>query len=475
MYGRTLLVPFLVTLFSLVSHVFSFTHPGLLVTSEDVSRAKKHIDAKQDPWYGSWEKLAASKYSSSTYQANPSKTIDRPSNGELMWRDAAAAFNLALQWKISGDTAFADASVKILLAWAETFQGFDGGDDRYLSAGLQGYQFANTAELLRDYEPFAKADLSTVGAFLTSQFLAVNEFFLDHKAPSEHNHKHFYANWELSNLASMMAIAVVTENTTAWDYAINYFKNGSGNGAINNAIVYIVDEPGTGRPLGQGQESGRDQGHSALNQQVLAVIGQQAWNQGEDLFSYNDSRILKGAEYFARYNLGNDVPFVEYTNGIVTHTEVSSASRGATRPTWELLYHHYVGVKKLDAPWTKAYLNKTLEEYGGFEPGSGAMGEGSGRFDGLGWGSLLYRVDDSDVVESSSASETPARTTTSSSSATPTGSSTLIDKVTSATPVSSTLSSTVDTIPIATPTSTTSRHTPTARPCSRKRKRSHRI
>lgn len=169
------------------------------------------------------------------------------------------------------------------------------------------------------------------------------------------------------------------------------------------------------------------------------------------------------------------MPFVEYTNGIVTHTEVSSASRGATRPTWELLYHHYVGVKKLDAPWTKAYLNKTLEEYGGFELGSGAMGEGSGRFDGLGWGSLLYRVDDSDVVESPSASETPARTTTSSSSATPTGSSTLLDNVTSATPVSSTLSSTVDTTPIETPTSTTSRHTPTARPCSRKRKRYHRL
>jgi hypothetical protein len=27
----------------------------------------------------------------------------------------------------------------------------DGGDDKYLTAGLQGYELANAAELLRDY------------------------------------------------------------------------------------------------------------------------------------------------------------------------------------------------------------------------------------------------------------------------------------------------------------------------------------
>lgn len=39
------------------------------------------------------------------------------------------------------------------------------------------------------------------------------------------------------------------------------------------------------------------------------------------------------AEYFARYNLGYDVPFKPYTNGIVSYTEISSASRGVIRPT----------------------------------------------------------------------------------------------------------------------------------------------
>lgn len=104
------------------------------------------------------------------------------------------------------------------------------------------------------------------------------------------------------------------------------------------------------------------------------------------------------AEYFARFNLGHDVPFVNYTNSIVFYDQISNASRGATRPTWELLYSHYVQIKGLDAPWTTEYLNYTLSGYGGFEPGAGSLGEGSGHYDGLGWGSLLYHMDAEDVV-----------------------------------------------------------------------------
>lgn len=104
------------------------------------------------------------------------------------------------------------------------------------------------------------------------------------------------------------------------------------------------------------------------------------------------------AEYFARYNLGHDVPFENYTNGIVYWSQVSNSSRGATRPAWELLYSHYVQVKGRDAPWTTEYLNYTITGYGGFEPGAGTWGEGSGHYDGLGWGSLLYHMDDDDVA-----------------------------------------------------------------------------
>ncbi|OQE81588.1 hypothetical protein PENNAL_c0040G08595 [Penicillium nalgiovense] len=395
---------FLSFVISLLPLVASFLHPGLLVSDSDISRTQKKTKANQDPWTTSWNTLTSLPFSDPSYTPSPVSVVyrgtweDHTANAQLLWHDVAAAFNLGLRWKISRNTSCADAASNILHAWATTLISIDGGDDKYLTAGLQGYELANAAELLRDYQPFVDNVLPAVVEMANNIFIPMHYRWLNHEEPSGHNVLHFFANWELCNVASAMAMAVITDNQTVWDFAVNYFKTGDGAGAINNAITNIIEEPGTGALLGQGQESGRDQGHSALDMQLFGVIGQQAWNQGEDLFAYNDSRILRGMEYFARYNLGNDVPFIPYTNGIVSYTEVSSASRGAIRPTWELLYNHYVMMKRMDAPWTTLYLNNTLDYYDGAEGGAGSWGEGSGHYDGLGWGSLLYRMDESDVI-----------------------------------------------------------------------------
>lgn len=109
-----------------------------------------------------------------------------------------------------------------------------------------------------------------------------------------------------------------------------------------------------------------------------------------------------------------------YTNGIVSYSEISSASRGAYRPTWELLYAHYAQIKGVDAPWTEQYKNYTVRSMGGFEGGTGSWGEGSGHYDGLGWGSLLHHLDADDVSDlsstSTSTSTTPLPTSTASAS-----------------------------------------------------------
>ena len=420
----------------LFSGIRAFVHPGLLVTETDIARIKTKLSAQLDPWQASWDKLTSIKYSQSNYVHNAVAVVSRDgaaANGDKLWHDTAAAFNLALRWKIEGNATYAEAASSILGSWGKTLTSFAGNDDQYLMAGLQGYQLINAAELLRDYTPFESS--GNAQAFIdmfTSTFLHANMFFLNHQAPSEHNHQHFHANWELCNLASAMAFGVYTENATIYDFAIQYFKNGTGNGAINNAITNLVEEPGTGTLMGQPQEAGRDQGHTGLDFQLLGVVAQQAWNQGEDLYGYNNSRILQGcvlshssssqkpsrlttmisAEYFARYNLGNEVPFEPWTNSIVSFTDVSAKSRGAYRPTWELLYAHYAQIKGVDAPWTALYRNYTVTSFKGFEGGAGSYGEGSGHYDGLGWGSLLHRLDEDDVA---SASRPPASNNSSSS------------------------------------------------------------
>ncbi|QSZ37509.1 hypothetical protein DSL72_008607 [Monilinia vaccinii-corymbosi] len=384
--------------FLFVNFTFAFIHPGLLVSNTDITRIKSKLALKLDPWQSSWNRLISIQYGQPSYKPNAVPVVYRNSNTALLWHDAAAAFNLGLRWKVEGDAQHAEAAAAILTAWGEKFQNFENVDDQFLTAGLQGYQLANAAELIRDYAPFAKNGLAIFNSMFERIFLTKNMIFLNHQIPSAHNHKHFFANWELGNIASVMAFGVLTENSTLFDFAVDYFKTGSGNGGINNCISNLVQEPGTGKILGQPQESGRDQGHTGMDFQLLGVIAQQAWNQGEDLYAFNNSRILQGAEYYARYNLGNDVPFVPYTNGIVSYTVISGASRGAFRPTWELLYAHYAQIKGLDASWIQKYRNYTVNAMRGYEGGAGSWGEGSGHYDGFGWGSLLHRLDPADIA-----------------------------------------------------------------------------
>ncbi|KAF1840068.1 chondroitin AC/alginate lyase [Cucurbitaria berberidis CBS 394.84] len=410
-----------INLLLLLSSAYAFNHPGLLVSEADITRIQNKLSAHADPWQASWDKLVSLDNSQSTYVNHAVAGVYRntangvKANAELLWHDAAAAFNLALRWKIERNATYAEAASNILGAWGRKLKEFDVGDDEYLTAGLQGYQLVNAAELLRDHAPFESSGNATAfSTMFEKTFLYKNLFFLNHKAPSEHNVRHFFANWELCNMASAMAFGIYTDNATLFDFAVEYFKTGEGNGAVNNGISNLVSEPGTGTIMGQPQEAGRDQGHTGLDFQLFGVVAQQAWNQGKDLYGYNSSRVLLGAEYYARYNLGNDVPFEPYTNGIVSYTTVSPASRGAHRPTWELLYAHYVQIKGLEAPWTELYKNYTTKAMGGFEGGAGSWGEGSGHYDGLGWGSLLHHLDvgDVDAVSSNSSASNSATLST---------------------------------------------------------------
>jgi hypothetical protein len=112
-----------------------------------------------------------------------------------------------------------------------------------------------------------------------------------------------------------------------------------------------------------------------------------AWNQGEDLFGYDDNRFLRGAEYVAQYNLGKQVPYMAYTNSDVTQAAISENARGDVRPIWELIYNHYVVLKGLSAPSFKAFSEMVRPEGGG-----GDYGPNSGGFDQLGYGTLTFSL-----------------------------------------------------------------------------------
>jgi hypothetical protein len=358
----------------------------LLHTQADFDRMAARVRAGTQPWQAGWNRLVANAHSQSTWKPRATATIVRGGTGQnyaVLYNDIHAAYQNALRWKISGDTAHGNAARDILNAWSGTLKAVNGDADRFLAAGIYGYQFANAAELMRDYPGF---DLARFQQMMLTVFYPMNDAFLKH-----HNDAcitNYWANWDLCNMASVLAIGILCGDQAKINQAVNYFKNGGGNGAITHAVPYLY--PGG---LGQWQESGRDQGHTMLGIGLMGAFCEMAWNQGIDLYGYDDSRFLRGCEYVAAYNLGKDVPFTTYKwgNGVKcapqAQTVISTGSRGQIRPVWELVYNHYVKRQGLAAPNVETYAARVRPEGGG-----GDYGPNSGGFDQLGFGTLTSTV-----------------------------------------------------------------------------------
>lgn len=288
----------------LLSSIYAFTHPGLLHTSEDFKRIADKVNANAEPWKTGWTKLTSNAHAASSYTPSPQATVIRGAcsgcaaeNYSKLFNDAAAAYALALRWKISGTTSYADSAVKVLDGWASTLKVISGTSDKYLASGIYGYQLANAAEILRSYSAWPSSSFNALVQMLKSVFYPMNHNFL-----VNHNDAaidHYWANWDLANIATMQAIGILSDNTTMYNEAVNYFKNGAGNGALLKAIWKLYTEDGSGKALGQGQEAGRDQGHATLDFSLLGVVAKQAYNQGDDLFGYLSNRILAGYVFCA--------------------------------------------------------------------------------------------------------------------------------------------------------------------------------
>ncbi len=390
MPSRAISITVLLLINIYLNRAFAFVHPGCLSDSRDLERMAIKVSAAQQPWKESWDILVNNTDSFLDDEPRAQTTVRAggklSENYILLARDCAKAYQCALRYNIDGNEVFADKAVSILNAWSATMSQWAGDTNVSLRAGLYGYQLACTAELMRDYPNWSESDISRFKKWLIELFYQKNHYFL-----TEHHGTcpdHYWANWDLANIASVMAIGVFCDNEKIFSEALDHFYNSSGNGAVSNAVHYIHPDG-----LGQWQESGRDQGHTTMGVPLMGTICEIAWKQGYDLYGYNNSRFLAGCEYIAKYNLGHEVPFVTYINcEYWINTSISPDGRGANRPGWEMVYNHYVNRKGIAAPYTQEYAGKVRPEAGGFSYGSN-----SGGFDQLGFTTLTHTLDQTDI------------------------------------------------------------------------------
>ncbi|HLX60025.1 MAG TPA: alginate lyase family protein [Planctomycetota bacterium] len=341
----------------------AFVHPGILHTRADLELIKQELAAGEEPWKSGFERLKTHPQSSATWKMRgPFESVTRDPRGSVhndeMVQDGNAAYQNALMWCITGEEAHAEKAVEILNAWSGTLKKMD-GHDLQLSAGLNGFKFVSAAELIRyTYQKWSDADIQQFQKMLNKVIYPPLKDFATFAN----------GNWDGACIKTNMAISVFCEDRAMFNRAVEYFQSGSGNGRLTH---YIINE------TGQCQESGRDQQHTQLGLGLLAEACEIGWHQGLDMYGADDNRLLKGFEYTAKYNLGNDVPFIQYkdTTGVNNWKTISAQGRGRFRPVYEMVMNHYVNRRKVDAPFTKQAAEKIRPEGAG--PGPDCVGFGT--------------------------------------------------------------------------------------------------
>lgn len=404
-----------------------FDHPCAYVNAEDLDRVCRRISGKDesDPVYASWLEFSRNEWAQETIRPSALETVVRgdpkgtgtTENYIICARQAAAAFQLALRWKLSGDEKYAESARAILNEWALVNKRITANDsNQYLLAGFQGYTFANAAELLRDYGRWTSTEQGRFKTWLKEVWYTKNHWFLENHGGPNVCDLHYWSNWELANLASVLAIGIYLEDQEMVNEVNTQFLSGKGSGALSNLVPFdpVPDPDGSGGMIAQCMESGRDQGHATLCVSLVAELCRMAQNIGLDFWGADGNRVLAMAEYVAKYNvrpegafLPGNMPFNEYrycmgcscgnqTHGAV-HSTVSANARGKERPGWELIRAHYVREKELpeSACHYSALFAAQLRYRDGVLTGDGGAGDlrygtASGAFDQLGWGTLLF-------------------------------------------------------------------------------------
>jgi hypothetical protein len=360
-----------------------FVHPGALHTRADFERMAAKVRAKEQPWFANWQMLESSPHNL-RFPIRPVVQVIRgvPGNNYTQaQKDAATLYQCALRYQISHDKAQAEKAIELLNRWSSTMKKGVGGNSNFaLGAGIVGYEFACGAEMMRDYPGWKPADFAACKEFM-KLFLGSNRYYL-----RQHNGTggtHYRLNWDTCNMTSMLAIGVFLDDEATFNEALDYFFDGVGNGCVERAVNYVFPNG-----LGQTEEMGRDQPHNTTGWAFMAQFCQIAWNQGVDLFGYENNRLLRGWEYVAKYNLGHeDVPFVPHRTCDQKYTETVVAKGAALPPMWELVYNHYANRRGIAAPYVKEAAEKLRPE-GGPNPGGHPSG-----YDFLGFGTLAYALD----------------------------------------------------------------------------------
>jgi regulation of enolase protein 1 (concanavalin A-like superfamily) len=330
--------------------------------------------------------------------------------------------------------------VEIFNSWTNLTSVTSGGTDS-LSGGV-GYIMIEAAELIKStYSGWAPTEIDAFkdmlvypGYSTTSAPSGTKTFYwMSYQGdPGRHG------NQGLSGWRTVMAMGIFLDNEIMYDRALRHLKglphrsddlpypSGPRNRiSLNSSNAYYDDYKTTAGSAtvdygfngvmtyylwenGQSQESSRDQQHVFFGIGLIGSMAEMAWNQGEDIYSHENDRLLLGLEYSMRYNVTNSFPdqltpweptaaggeFIQRDDRTLRwySKAINPDGRGGfsnVRPIFEIPVAHYIGrgfKTETEAKWTLRARDKAIEE-SGYEVAGWSN-------DAIGWGGLSARRPD---------------------------------------------------------------------------------
>lgn len=428
-----------------------FRHPGCLHSQTDFDRIEAQINSRENEIINrAWQQFSTNwmleKEDSWMQSSIPGEYLDRGgtvNNFAHSERDFGMCYVKAIYWKLRHNSPNAaerelakiraDQAVNLLNRYACQIKGITGNSNYALLTGFQGWQVANAAEILREYEGWKATDYKRFKQWLFDVWIDSAYDFL-YRQNGQCN-SHYQSNWNTAAITSMQALAIFLDEPFYYCYAMQHIKQGSTNASLADGVIgtasegtdfqgflpyiYDIEEYNAAHgthyqaPLGvlcQNQENTRDQGHSqgALGTQMQTC--EQAWNQGDNLWDFNN-RVMAGAiEYTAGFLSASDSAFMKNypqgpwksdcaNNGRGSYQpELSYVSRENKEVIFQIGYNHFANRMGLNMPYAKlqhkavAATNEYNVEHG---TGAGAYQNYS---DVAGFGDLMHNEDSAIIL-----------------------------------------------------------------------------
>lgn len=431
-----------------ISMQAQFVHPGITHKNSDLDRIKNMVEAQIDPWYTSYQNMVADSKSDYNYtvQGDPSFTElgrDNKVNYGAWNSDIRAAYYNALRWYIEDDAQHAEKAIEIFNAWVN-LEAVTSNGTTALSGGV-GYIMIEAAEIIKHtYNGWSETDrkkfedmLVYPGYSSTEVPESVSRTYGTFYWQSYQGDPIRHGNQGLSGWRTVMAMGIFLDNEIMYDRALRYIKGlphrsddlpypsgpntsdeitGSNDYSDTYSVTrgYTEADYGYNEVMtnyiyenGQCQESSRDQQHTAFGIGLLTSMAEMAWNQGEDLYGFENDRLLLGLEYNMKYNVSAIQSYPDQTSPWEPSVESGEFLEGfdrtgrwfskgispdgrsefsGIRTVFEMPTAHYYGrgLKTAEeVKWTTRARDKSIE-ISGYEAAGWTN-------DALGWGGLTAR------------------------------------------------------------------------------------